>query len=210
MTAIMQLPLIQLACETATNEDWRDGVAFATAGQIAGYAAPTNTGTGGLSALSVQAGAFLGDYAVKMTSATAFQVYDPDGYILGSGLIGVPFVRSGVSFTVQAGGIGFIAGDQLIAAVFPTPIDLTGIAFFLQLRQSADDATVYLDLSSAAGTIINGGVSGVINLSIDWRVMAKIPPGTYVFDIVAVAEGVERRCVSGTDNHVRGVTRLAA
>ena len=210
MTAILQLPLIQVVFETATNEDWRDGVAFATAGEVVGYAAPANAGTGGLAALAVSAGAYIGDYVLTLTGATAYRVTDPDGYLLGSGLLGVPFARSGVSFTLQPGPTPFAAGDTLIASVLPSPIDLTGIGFRMMVKESLSRATVDLSASTDNGLLVNGGPSGVLGLAVPQPLMFKIPAGGLVFDILAEGDGVERRCVTGTINHVLGVTRPGA
>ncbi len=210
MTSILQLPLLQVAIETATNEDWRDGIAFATASEAEMYAAPGNTGTATLTALSVQPGASVGVHAVAMSDAANFQVSDPDGFVLGSGVVGVPFSRSGLSFTLQSSGAAFVGGDTLYIAVLPGPIDLTGLTFRLQIRTAPEQTRLFMDVSTAAGTIINGGVSGVLGLSVESAVMSGLPPGAYVFDIVASGDGVDRRCVTGTINHVTGVTRAAA
>lgn len=210
MTAILQLPLVQVAFETGSNEDWRDAVAFATAGQVTGHAVPGNVGTGALAALAVQSGAYIGDYVVTLTSPTAYRITDPDGYEVGAGLLGVPFQRSGLSFILNAGGTAFVAGDALVATVLPTPIDITGIAFRAQVRGSLDRATIDLDVSTAGNTMVNGGASGVMGFAVPWPLMARVPPGDLLVDVLAMADGVTRRCLTGTINHVPGVTRLTA
>ncbi|WP_267355587.1 MULTISPECIES: hypothetical protein [unclassified Methylobacterium] len=206
MTAILQLPLLQVAFETATNEDWRDGLVFATAGEVVGYAAPSNTGNGTLGDLATQPGAYIGDYSVALTGPTTFRVSDPDGYLLGSGLLGVPFTRSGLSFTLLAGAAAFVAGDQLIASVLPTPIDITGLSFRMMVKESLSRATIDLDASTANGMLVNGGTTGVLGLAVPQSSMLKMPPGGLVCDILASGDGVDRRCVTGPINHVQGVT----
>jgi hypothetical protein len=206
MTAILQLPLLQVAFETATNEDWRDSLAFATAGEIVGHAAPGNTGAGTLSGLAVTPGAYIGDYSITLTGPSAYRVTDSAGNIVGSGVLGVPFIRSGLSFTLQPDGTAFVAGDTLILSVLTAPIDLTGIKFRMMVKETLTRASVDLDASTENGLIVNGGATGVLGLSIPAALMSRIPPGMVVCDILAIGDGVVRRCVNGNINHVQGAT----
>ena len=207
MTAILQLPLLEVTFETATNEGWRDSFAFVTAGQAVGYPSPKNVGNGALADLAVEPGAYVGDYVITLATPTTYRVSDPDGYVLGAGILDVPFSRSGLTLTVQAGSVPFAVGDTLIASVVPTPIDLTGIDFHMQVRAATDRATVDLDLSTGAGTIVNGGLSGVLGLVVPQPAMARVTPGSLVCDVLALADGETRRCITGTITHALGVTQ---
>lgn len=84
---------------------------------IAGEAAEGNTGDATIGTLSVADPAQAGDYAVEMTAATAFDVKDPDGRILGSGTAGNAFSAEGVTFTITAGSTPCVAGDGFTVTV---------------------------------------------------------------------------------------------
>jgi hypothetical protein len=61
-----------------------------------------------------------GSYTVAFTGATAFQVTDPNGHCVGSGVCFAPFARE-VRFTIAAGETPFAAGDQFAIAVTQGP-----------------------------------------------------------------------------------------
>jgi hypothetical protein len=84
---------------------------------IEGAANQGNAGDATIGTLSVADPAYAGDYAVEMTAATAFNVKDPDGRILGSGSAGTAFSAGGVTFTVTAGGTPCVAGDGFTVTV---------------------------------------------------------------------------------------------
>jgi hypothetical protein len=70
---------------------------------IAGEAEAGNAGNGTIGTLTVAAKAKVGDYAVVFTAATAFDVTDPDGLPMGSGVSGTAFSAGGIAFTITAG-----------------------------------------------------------------------------------------------------------
>lgn len=70
-----------------------------------------NTGNGTISAVTIPQTAKIGVYKVRFTAATAFQVIDPDGNVIGGdGATGVAF-SDDVGFTITAGVTPFVAGD---------------------------------------------------------------------------------------------------
>lgn len=209
-TNILSLPLLTVAFQTATNESWRDGVAFTTAGSITYQATGGNSGNGGLTGLGVALGAYIGDYILTLTSATTFRLADPDGYTVGSGLVGVPFVASGIGFTLNQGQTPFVIGDGFALTVLPQALDLTGIRFVMMMRRSAQDATILVSADTDQGTLVNGTTSGVLGWAIPVETMERIAISSdgapYVLDVVAIADGDQRRCVSGTNAVVAGIT----
>ena len=70
-----------------------------------------------------------------------------------------------------------------------TPIDITGIAFHLQMRPAAGSPEIDLDLSTANGALTNGGATGVLSLIAPVAALQEIAPGAYVADLVATADG---------------------
>lgn len=205
MTAILQLPMVNLTADTAANEDWRDSVFFTTAGQAVPYAAPANVGNGVFSGVGIAAGAWVGDYTVTMTGPTTYQVRDPDGYVLGAGLLGVPWSRSGLTFNLFAGSTPFVSGDTLAVSVLPTPIDLTGLTFEMDVKVGTGSGS-YLYASTANSLLVSGGPTGVLGLAVPGALMVPLPPGALVADILAHGDGITRRCVTIAITHSSGVT----
>ncbi len=66
----------------------------------------------------------------------------------------------------------------------------TGISFELQVRPTSSSPVLSLDVSTAAGTIINGGAVGQINFNVPPAAFANIPAGTYSADLVAKGDGI--------------------
>jgi hypothetical protein len=79
--------------------------------------------------------------------------------------------------------------DQILPALGATPIDLTGIAFSANMRAAAGGNDVYLQLSTANGTLVNGGVTGKLSFNVPVTTMAALLPGNYVIDVLATADG---------------------
>ena len=70
-----------------------------------------NTGNGTISVVTLQGGAKVGVYAVRMTAATTFKVEDPDGFVIETaGATGAAFADD-IGFTITVGGTPFVAGD---------------------------------------------------------------------------------------------------
>lgn len=72
-------------------------------------------GTGTIASVTVTAGAKVGVYYVTMIDAETdkgnFTVTDPDGIIVGLGVVGTAFNSGGVSFTVTDGATDFSVGE---------------------------------------------------------------------------------------------------
>lgn len=88
-----------------------------------------------------------------------------------------------------------------------TPTDLTGIEFRGQVRKSADNPVVWLDLSTRAGTLVNGRTGGQLAIKVRRNALRFVEPGEYVFDIIGEADGATRRLFTGTLIIETGVTR---
>ena len=91
------------------------------------------------------------------------------------------------------GQLGFVADADWRApvafAVAGAPADLTGIAFRAQMRSAPGDPTIWLDLSTDVGGLVNGGATGVLSIFAPAAMTRFVPPGSYVLDIVAEAGG---------------------
>ena len=93
-----------------------------------------NTGNGTLTldaTTPVLSGVKVGVYTVRFTSATAYNVEDPDGFMIGSGSNGTAFADD-LKFVTAAGGIAFVAGDGFDITVWAAaetfvPLSLTGV-----------------------------------------------------------------------------------
>ena len=78
-------------------------------------------------ATPVLANASAGGYVVKFTSATAFDVYDPNGRKLSSGAVAAAYADQ-VKFAIAAGATAFIAGDSFVLTVAAVDIYVPCVA----------------------------------------------------------------------------------
>lgn len=70
-----------------------------------------NTGNGTISSIGLASGTEPGTYVVLFTSATAYEVTSPDSTPAGTGTVGQSFSGGGLTFTIGAGTVAFVAGD---------------------------------------------------------------------------------------------------
>ena len=68
-------------------------------------------------------------------------------------------------------------------------LDLTDIAFHMQVRPAAGSSDIALDLSIDNGLLINNGAAGTISLLVAKAQLAQLAPGAYVADLLAIADG---------------------
>ena len=69
------------------------------------------------------------------------------------------------------------------------PLDITGIAFRMQVRLASDPTQIALDLSTDNSLLINGGTNGVLSWIVPAAQTAQIEAGDYVADLLAIADG---------------------
>lgn len=97
---------------------------------VVGTANTGNTGNGTVGTLSLQKYGKNGTYTVSFTSATAFNVFDPYGRMVGSGVTGAAFnAGSQIQFTITAGGTPFAKGDGFGIVVTSKTIVIPNIVF---------------------------------------------------------------------------------
>lgn len=77
----------------------------------------SNTGNGAAPTVTVTSGALPGDYAVALTSSSAFKVTRPDGVALATGTVGSAYASGNLGFTLAAGGTAFVSGDTFTITV---------------------------------------------------------------------------------------------
>lgn len=98
-----------------------------------------------------------------------------------------------LSLPPVSGALNFVADadwrTKVAFANFGVAVDLTGVAFRAQMRVTPIDSVIWLDLSTALGGLNNGGVTGVLGLFAPAAQTRFVPPGAYVLDIVAEADG---------------------
>lgn len=93
---------------TQSGDAATTGTSAATAG---------NTGNPTFGTIAVSAAAKPGDYKLTFSAATKFTVEDPAGVTVGNGTTGVAFSKSGLGFTLTAGGTAAVAGDEFTISV---------------------------------------------------------------------------------------------
>jgi len=113
--------------ETITLISGQDLSAGAVLGQItkAGTATSAadagNTGDGAMGAVTVGAGAVVGDYVLTVVAAAAnagaFEVEDPAGVNVGTGDVAAAFSAGGLGFTLADGATDFAVGDKFVITV---------------------------------------------------------------------------------------------
>lgn len=204
---------------TSTNADWLDGLLVYQAGSGGVVAAAKNVGNGSLAVASVGSGTTLGVHIVSVTSvdnSPRITVQDPTGAVVARGVVGLPLFASGITFTVTSGATAFAVDDTFFISVLPTPIDITGINFDLQVRLEPTDpnvrfsATSHPTSASVLPTIVTGGAGGQVAMRVLYTALSasNLPTGTYDYDLLASADGLRVVAFYGTIEHVNGVTFL--
>lgn len=91
---------------------------------VAAAALGSNTGNGVMGAVTVTAGAMIGNYVVTViepgANAGIFNVIDPYGREIGHGVVGSAFSAGGLAFTLADGATDFVSGDAFTLPVTPT------------------------------------------------------------------------------------------
>jgi hypothetical protein len=78
-----------------------------------------------------------GVYTCVFTSATAYNVYDPQGRLLGTGANGTAFADE-IKFLTTAGGAAFVAGDTFNLLAFLSGAPALGSQESTYFRGPAD------------------------------------------------------------------------
>ena len=119
------------------------GIEAAAAYQApAAAAAAGNTGNGTVGALAAASPALNGVYTLVMETATRFEVFDPNGALIGTGVAGTAFSEKGVSLTVTAGATAFAAGDSFDITVSANTVAIPHAQFM-----SGADASGNVEIS---------------------------------------------------------------
>ena len=89
-----------------------------------------------------------------------------------------------------------------------TPNDLTGFTARMQIRETAEAAPPYVELTTENGRITLGGVLGTIVLELDHETTEELPAGKWVYDLELVSAGDEvTKLIFGSVKVPRNVTR---
>lgn len=126
-------------------------------GALVGAAVGGNTGNGTIGAISAGTKTKTGVYNLKATSATVFQVTDPQGVLLPPLNTGVAYVNPELNVTITVGGTPFIAGDAFTVTV------AAGTNYWKKCVKTAVDGSqnpvgLLVDQADASGGDVNGGV----------------------------------------------------
>jgi len=121
-----------------------------TSGVGTATAAAGNTGNGVMGAITVNGGADVGNYVVRITktvtNAGDFIVINPAGVVVGNGSVGAAYSGTALAFTLADGATDFVAGDSFTIAV-------TGTVKYKRVEATATDG------SQKAAAIYVGGVT---------------------------------------------------
>jgi hypothetical protein len=92
-----------------------------------------------------------------------------------------------------------------------TPIDLSGYTARMQVRATAESATVLIELTTANGRIVlgpwSGGAAGTITLTIAAADTAALTAGRALYDLELISGSVVTRLIQGVCTISRNITR---
>ena len=225
-TQILAIQPRRLNIVLQTNTDWDDGFPIYQSGAGAILHGASNTGTGTLAVNAVAPDTALGAHFFTITGIAGIPrvtATGPDGSITGQGAVGAMFFAGGLMVTLMPGDVGFAVDDTFSVTVLPSPIDITGIKFDMQVRLTPLSANVALSASSivpagsqipdgATPTIVTGTTDGAAAMNINKSALTRdrFTPGQYGYDMVATdpVSGRTRLAYVGTLKHADGLTFL--
>lgn len=120
-----------------------------------------NTGDGTVTGFALAAGgpAKVGDYKLVCIAAAAdsgtFELYDPNGELVGTVTVGTAFTGGGVTFTVNDGATDFVVGDLFTLAIS------AGSEQAKKLDKDAVDGSELLDSIAAEAVTTGAGETAV-------------------------------------------------
>ena len=129
------------------------------------------TGNGTISAVTAASvlGLEIGNYIVKLTSATAFELLSATARVMGVGIVGTAFNQVGLTFTVTAGATPFIQGDYF-------PLAVTGTVKYKLCEATATDGSQFAKVIYLADQIgLSHPLLTVVNTDTVLLVMSRGP-----------------------------------
>ena len=161
--------------------------------------AGTNTGNGTVSAIVVteEEGAMPGVYDVVFIEPTTnlgtFIVNDPNGELVGDGVVGTEFDVGGITFTISDGSTDFVAGDRFAITVAGNKfvgISIANAALGLAPGETADlyqrydavDIMVSGAIYVEAGETVARGAAVLVDADGNFVDSAGIPCPGWIFD----------------------------
>ncbi|MGU3475627.1 hypothetical protein [Methylobacterium sp. D48H] len=205
--------------DTQQAFDWLDGLPLiGTPGPGGILAGAANAGNGTAALATIAAGTAYGAHTVAVTALagglTYLSVTDPTGLVTGQGVVGLPLYAAGISLTVTSGSTPFAVGDSFAVAVVPTALDVTGLQFDLDARDTTDAASIALQATSAGAspTIVSGGAAGTIAMAVPRATMAALPAKAdgypYVISATDPATGLKVPAFFGLLHHTAIVAQI--
>lgn len=122
----------------------------------AGATVGTGNGVMGTITMTSNANLVLGTYTLKVyrtvSAAGDFELWDPNGKVVGIGQVATAFAQGGFSFTLADGSTDFIAGDSI-------PIVVSGTVKYKLVEATATDGT------EVARVVVIGDANGAATVS---------------------------------------------
>jgi hypothetical protein len=218
MTNILSIQPRRQDIRTSASEDWTDVFPLYQAGPAAVVAGARNVGNGALTVNGVAAYAMIGPHVVTVTDVSGlvtYSVVDPAGTAIGRGIAGTATQIGGLNLTLTSGNQPFAVGDTWGIQPSAPLIDDTGIDYVLQVRPSQTSPVVALEATSlppggTLQTLRPGGGTGLPTLLVPYSMMnpLRFPPGQYVYELLALADGRRKSAYVGNLEHLDGVAHL--
>lgn len=166
----------------------------------------TNTGNGAMGAITVTAGAKIGNYTLTIVEPGAnvgtFVVADPDGIQVGDGAVASAYSAGGLAFTLADGATDFVAGDSFTITVAGNAflgITIATSCLGLASGADADEYQQYDNMGiltggtpifvTLGGTVADGDPVGV-DSSGDFVTGSGVPLVGWIFDRTGVDNDV--------------------
>lgn len=132
-------------------------------------AVASNAGGATIGAITVYPSAKLGTYFVKAltSSATgAFQVFYPDGSLVGQGAVGTAFSGGGISFTITDAGTDIAVGDAYV-------IPVTGTEKYARVGEASELSDVVVFLTDKLGNAGSTAIAATTDVTVIVLAMGK-------------------------------------
>lgn len=157
-----------------------------------------NTGNGTVTAIALGAKAKPGTYNIRWTGATTYEVTDPTGDDLKTGIAAGAYTDAQIGFTFTAGGVAMVAGDSGTITVG------AGSGNYVLSTTSATDGSqvpsaLLVDSTDAsggnvaAGAYVSGEFNGnALNLGTGWTIASATAAlqsvGIFIKPVVSAAD----------------------
>lgn len=159
----------------------------------------TGNGTAGSLTFTNSANAQIGQYLIKFTAPTTFEVMDPQGDVSGVGTVGTAYSNNGLGFTVTAGGTAFVAGDVItlttagtVTYVWVANGDIANLSSSVAILVDHYKDPISLTPGTYQLAVLIRGASGVVGSALSYNGVVTAANQS-IYQAALVAQGIQIR-----------------